>query len=33
MCLIDSQVRWNKRDGWLIVSVLLSSDASEAAAQ
>ena len=30
---VDSQVRWNKRDGWLVVSFLLSSDANEAAAE
>ena len=30
---VDSQVRWNKIDGWLVVSLLLSSDANEAAAE
>ena len=28
-----SQVRWNKRDGWLAMSLLLCDDASEAAVE
>ena len=31
--LIGSQVRWNKRDGWLAMSLLLCGDASEAAVE
>ena len=33
MPLIGSQVRWNKRDAWLIVSLLLCADGSGAAAE
>ena len=33
MPLIGSQVRWNKRDAWLIMSLLLCADGSGAAAE